>query len=108
MAFKYDLTEFCTSVKPGCMQYLFKQGYENVIYMDPDIFVFAPLDEIFVKLQDYDVVLTPQIAGIHEDYTGELPEWAMNVNGVFNLGFCAMRQSNISNNILRWWHKRLL
>ncbi len=107
MTFKYNLTEFCTAIKPACFQYVFKKGYNKAIYFDPDIYIFSSLDHIFSVLQDYDVALTPQIAGIHIDYQGEHPEWAMNVNGIFNLGFCAMRNSTTTTQVLAWWRKRL-
>jgi hypothetical protein len=107
MAFKYDLTEFCTAIKPACFQYLFSTGYEQAIYFDPDIFIFSSIEKIYIQLETYDVVLTPQIAGIHIDYSGEHPEWAMNVNGIFNLGFCGMRRTSLTKNILAWWRKRL-
>lgn len=108
MTFKYDLTEFCTSIKPACFQYLFSKNYNNVIYFDPDIFIFSSIDEINEKLDDFDIALTPQIAGIHVNYNGEHPEWAMNVNGIFNLGFCGMKNSEITKQILSWWRKRLI
>ena len=107
MSFKYDLTEFCTSIKPGAFKYLFAQGYDKVLYFDPDIYIFSSINTILQRLEDYDIVLTPQIAGIHIDYTGEHPEWAMNVNGIFNLGFCGMRKSLITDKIILWWQKRL-
>ncbi len=107
MSFKYDLTEFCTSIKPGVFKYLFAQGYDKVLYFDPDIYIFSSINTILQRLEDYDIVLTPQIAGIHIDYTGEHPEWAMNVNGIFNLGFCGMRKSLITDKIILWWQKRL-
>lgn len=107
MSFKYDLTEFCTSIKPGVFKYLFAQGYDKVLYFDPDIYIFSSINTILQHLEDYDMVLTPQIAGIHVDYTGEHPEWAMNVNGIFNLGFCGMRKSLITDKIILWWQKRL-
>lgn len=89
MTFKYDLTEFCTSVKPFCFQYLFKNGYDYAIYFDPDICIFSPITEILEKLNKYDIVLTPQIVGIHINYTGEHPEWAMNVMVFLILDFVA-------------------
>ena len=107
MSFKYDLTEFCTSIKPGVFKYLFAQGYDKVLYFDPDIYIFSSINTILQRLEDYDMVLTPQIVGIHIDYTGEHPEWAMNVNGIFNLGFCGMRKSLITDKIILWWQKRL-
>lgn len=107
MSFKYDLTEFCTSIKPGVFKYLFAQGYDKVLYFDPDIYIFSSINTILQRLEVYDMVLTPQIVGIHIDYTGEHPEWAMNVNGIFNLGFCGMRKSLITDKIILWWQKRL-
>lgn len=107
MSFKYDLTEFCTSIKPGVFKYLFAQRYDKVLYFDPDIYIFSSINTILQRLEDYDMVLTPQIVGIHIDYTGEHPEWAMNVNGIFNLGFCGMRKSLITDKIILWWQKRL-
>lgn len=109
MSFKYDLTEFCTSIKPACFQYLFNtKEYQKCIYFDPDIFIFSSVDIILKMLEKYDVVLTPQVSGIHINYQGEHPEWAMNVNGIFNLGFCGMRCSNTSNQVLAWWRTRLI
>lgn len=108
MSFKYDLTEFCTSIKPGCFQHLFEKGYDAVVYLDPDIYVFSPLTSVFDKLKNYDITLTPQIAGIHINYIGEHPEWAMNVNGIFNLGFCGMKSTKLTDKILSWWRVRLM
>lgn len=108
MAFKYDLTEFCTAIKPACFQYLFARQYHQTVYLDPDIYMFSPMTAVWDKLEDFDVVLTPQIAGIHIDYQGEHPEWAMNVNGIFNLGFCGMRNTETAHTVLDWWRQRLL
>lgn len=108
MAFKYDLTEFCTAIKPACFQYMMAQGYDQVIYFDPDIFIFSSLNEIYQVLEQAIVALTPQVAGIHVCYEGEHPEWAMNVNGIFNLGFCGMRNCDVTHKILQWWRIRLM
>lgn len=108
MSFKYDLTEFCTAIKPACFQYLFSSGYDKVVYFDPDIYVFSSVKIIYETLNNYAVTLTPQIAGIHVNYNGEHPEWAMNVNGIFNLGFCGMKKCIVTEHILSWWRKRLM
>ncbi|MBP3726650.1 MAG: hypothetical protein J6I60_05475 [Bacteroidaceae bacterium] len=107
MAFKYDLTEFCTAVKPACFQHVFQAHYDSAIYFDPDIYVFSPLTPILEALEQHSIVLTPQIANVHVDYQGEHPEWAMNVNGIFNLGFCAMRRTTTSQLVSQWWRERL-
>jgi len=106
MAYKYNLTEFCTAIKPAAFQYLIQQGYDEVIYFDPDIYVFSPLTKIWEELQSHDMVLTPHVAGIHPHYQGE-DEWAICVTGIFNLGFCAVHNSPNTQSALTWWKKRL-
>lgn len=107
MTFQYDLTQFCTSIKPGCILYFMNLGYEKVLYFDPDIFFFSPITEIIDKLDNAKIVLTPQIARVHINYKGEHPEWAMNCNGIYNLGFGGFKNSPTVISILNWWDKRL-
>ena len=107
MAFKYDLTEFCTALKPFCFDHLLAEGYEKAYYFDPDIFIFASIKDITESLNTHSMTLTPQIAGIHVNYTGEHPEWAMNVNGIFNLGFCGIRNDQWGHKVIQWWKERL-
>jgi hypothetical protein len=62
MAFKYNLTEYCTAIKPFCFQHLFDTtDCREAIYLDPDVFVFGPMTPIFEKLANADIVLTPHI-----------------------------------------------
>lgn len=107
MSFKYDLTEFCTAIKPFCFEHVFTDGYDKAYYFDPDIYIFSSIESISNALDTHSVTLTPQIAGIHPHYTGEHPEWAMNVNGIFNLGFCGIRNNEWGNRIIQWWKERL-
>lgn len=107
MAFKYDLTEFCTAIKPFCFEYIFSLGYEKSFYFDPDIYIFSSIEAISNALDEHTMTLTPQIAGIHPDYRGEHPEWAMNVNGIFNLGFCGIRNDDLGKRVVKWWKARL-
>lgn len=107
MSFKYDLTEFCTAIKPFSFSYFFRKGYDKVIYFDPDIYVFSQLNPIISLLDDHSAVLTPQINGIHVKYNGELPEYAMNLNGIFNMGFCALKNTTKIVHFVKWWEERL-
>lgn len=107
MAFKYDLTEFCTAIKPFCFGHAFAEGYEKAFYFDPDIYVFSSIQPLLDALDTHSMTLTPQIAGIHPHYTGEHPEWAMNVNGIFNLGFCGIRADVWGRRMVAWWQERL-
>ena len=107
MAFKYDLTEFCTAIKPFCFEYIFSLGYEKSFYFDPDIYIFSSIKVISEALDEHTMTLTPQIAGIHPDYQGEHPEWAMNVNGIFNLGCCGISNNYLGKRVVKWWEERL-
>lgn len=107
MSFKYSLTEFCTAIKPAAFQHFIKSGYEKIIYFDPDIYVFSPLTKIFKVLEDHDMALTPHVAGVHPCYQGE-DEWAICVTGIYNLGFCAIRNTPKVSLIMEWWRERLM
>jgi len=106
MSFKYDLTEFCTSIKPFCFEYLMNK-YDKCIYFDPDILVFNNLDYILEKLNDHSILLTPHITEMETYYTGSLSEQSLLYSGVFNLGFIAIKNDNIGKNLISWWGNRL-
>lgn len=108
MSFKYDLTEFCTAIKPFCFKHVLGLGYDKAYYFDPDIYVFSDIKPISEALDRHTMALTPQVLGIHPHYTGEHPEWAMNVNGIFNLGFCGISNNDEAQRLLSWWGERLI
>lgn len=106
---KYDLTEFCTSIKPKCFKYFLNElGFSKVLYFDPDILFFNDIDYLLSLLDSYEMVLTPHISFPQKEYTGDLKENQFLGSGVFNLGFCALRISNNINLILDWWDNRLM
>ncbi|WP_316849731.1 glycosyltransferase [Pedobacter agri] len=108
MSFKYDLTEFCTSIKPACFKFLINSYRpENCIYFDPDILVFDKLDSIFNSLNKYSIIVTPHITTIQEEYTGSLQENGLLFTGMFNLGFLACKCNEVTNRMLNWWDERL-
>lgn len=109
MSFKYDLTEFCTAIKPSCYKYLLENTeYEKIIFLDPDIYIFSSFDPIFDMLETHSIVLTPHLSIIRNTYKGEISESGLMGTGVFNLGFCGIRRSLASLKMLDWWHGKLL
>jgi hypothetical protein len=108
MSFKYDITEFCTSIKPSCFKYIFKQfSPEACVYFDPDILVFNTLDSIFSQLTTHSILVTPHITTIETTYTGQLNERNLLYSGMFNLGFLALKNDLIALKMLDWWEVRL-
>src|SRR5450759_3539742 len=49
-AFQYDIMELNTAVKPFVFLKLFRDGFDQIIYFDPDIEIFRPLESVFAAL----------------------------------------------------------
>lgn len=106
MAFKYNVIEFATSIKPFCISYLFK-NYDYVMYLDPDIYVTNSLDKIFNYLKSKDMIITPHYNHIQQQFSGAVPEEELLFVGIYNLGFCAIKNSETGMSIVNWWKNRL-
>ena len=104
MAFKYNIIEFNTSLKPFFIQYLFDNGYEKIIYLDPDMMVFNSIEFIYDLLTDYSIVLTPHLTKPISTNERIYPlENMFLFVGTFNLGFIGISDRPDSRSILKWW-----
>lgn len=101
----YNVTELCTSIKADAFRHLFAAGFDEVLYFDPDVKLFAPPEEIDATWRDgADIALTP-----HVIVPGEHPDWVMRAvarSGQFNLGFLGLRRSARAQRALSWWHRQ--
>ena len=106
LAFKYDIIEFSTSLKPFLTMHLLK-SHEKVIFFDPDTFLFDNIDSIINLLDTEEIVVTPHYITPQQRGT-ELSQsdTAMMRFGSFNLGFFAIRKSEESLRFLKWWDER--
>ncbi|MCA6069130.1 glycosyltransferase [Chryseobacterium sp. RG1] len=107
MAFKYNVIEFATSIKPFCFNKLFQEGYDKVLYLDPDIFVTDSLESIYNDLDSFSMVITPHYNHIETEYTGSVTEEELLFVGIYNLGFGAIKNNLIGKQIIEWWKNRL-
>ena len=103
----YGIAELCTVIKPKMYEYFYNQGFETVLYIDPDIQVFSEFQEVFKALKMYDVVLTPHICSPTGDIGHPLDKDLMRT-GIYNLGFLAMNQTPETLAFIAWWHKRVV
>jgi hypothetical protein len=106
LAFKYDIIEFSTSLKPFLTLRLLEE-YDKVIFLDPDTCLFNTVAPILEDLEKHSIVLTPhyttpQSNDLSESDTGMLRF------GSFNLGFYAVRRSGESLYFLNWWSQRCM
>jgi len=102
-AFKYSVVEFNTAIKPFAFGYLFNKEYPNVMFLDPDIFVFNRLDFILDLFNQYSVLLTPHIANADfASHTFVNHEFSFLRFGIFNLGFLAIRADENGLKLINW------
>lgn len=74
MAFKYNLVEFCTAIKPYCFDFFFKQkDAGKTIYLDPDILAYSSLNPIFDELGRQSILITPHILNMHSPLKAIIP-----------------------------------
>jgi len=106
VAFKYDVLELNTNVKPTFLKSLIARGFDQLVYLDPDIYVYHPLESVFSALVDSSIVITPHsLSPIPDDIQSEV---ILLLGGVFNLGFIAIRQCEEAVSFLSWWEERCL
>jgi hypothetical protein len=105
----YDILELNTNVKPTFMKHLLEaHALDSLTYLDPDIFVYAPLEPIHAALDaGAAAVLTPHMTT--PVFDGRSPsEQDILYNGTYNLGFISVDHSLTSTAILDWWERRCL
>jgi hypothetical protein len=105
--FKYTVLELNTAVKPWAMETLLKRGYDAVVYIDPDISLYRPMQEVMSALSDAaDIVVTPHLLSpVRDDKKpGELD---IRRAGTYNFGFCAVRNTANTIDFLHWWQGKL-
>jgi len=106
--FKHDVIEACTAVKAAAMLRLLDRGYDAVVYLDPDIAVFHPLDVVEAALGDAAIVLTPHQASPNRNYQVMRDNEITSMRfGVFNLGFIAVRNDGTGRSFAEWWAEQL-
>lgn len=107
MAFRYEITEYCTAIKPFIISQIFDQGYDTATYIDPDIYVYQSLaGAVFHELANgASIVLTPHICSPITDAL--LPgEQEHLKTGTYNLGFTSVKNDETGRMIADWWAEK--
>lgn len=108
LAFKYNITEYCTSIKPILFKTLFSDLSVNLVYyMDPDTYLYQRLDAITADSPDKTLYLAPHLINCRLADDHPYPEYHHLWEGIFNLGFCAIRRTDSTARLLDWWDARL-
>ena len=106
--FKYDVIEFATAIKPYALEFILKNyDVTQLIYLDPDIYVFQKLNYIFSLLNIYSIILIPHITeSFPEDGKGMVDQDIL-LAGIYNLGFIGVKKTNETEFFLKWWQHKL-
>ena len=106
-AFRYDVMELNTAVKPFFFLHLVQLGYERVVYLDPDIALLSPIKSVTHALDaGADLVLTPHILKPSEG-EAQPNDFTFMRAGIYNLGFLAVSACNDVIELIKWWCRRL-
>jgi len=107
-SFRYDVMEFNTALKPFMFQHLLERlSYDIVLYFDPDIEVFQPLNAIVLKLSEgASFFLTPHLCSPREN-EGDPNDITIMKAGIYNLGFLGIARGEEASRVIAWWARRL-
>ncbi len=107
LAFKYDIVELNTAVKPHFFLHFIKHfKAEQVFYLDPDICVYQSFGELSEMLYESDILLTPHILKpIKYDQKKPFENDFLNY-GIYNLGFLGIKRTMNTLHMLHWWKER--
>lgn len=107
MAGIYAVLELATAIKAAFLRSLFAAHahLDAVVFLDPDIEVFAPFPEVFETAARDGIALTPHVLQPLPRDGMEPDERMLRHAGLFNLGFIAVGRR--AGAFLDWWHERL-
>jgi len=105
--FRYTLLELNTAVKPWMFEHLFALGYDRVVYLDPDIVLYAPLAELDALTAETFLTLTPHLTGSIGTTEDHPSERTIMQAGAYNLGFLSVTRQPSLERFLAWWQEKL-
>jgi hypothetical protein len=92
LTFKYDITEFCTCIKPFVFKYFFEsKKYNKVCYLDPDILFSDSIKVIYDELEHCEILLTLHNLFFEIDENKHILEDELRSTGLFNFRFLGLR-----------------
>jgi len=106
--FRYNVIELATACKPFLLDFLLAHGLVGkLLYMDPDILITNPLDNLYDMLDGSDIIVTPHLDQDYPD-DGLMPDDSIVMtHGIFNLGFIGIKKCENSLRFLEWWQEKL-
>lgn len=109
VAFRFDIVELNTNVKPTLLKHVLGRGYPIVYYFDPDIYCYRSLETLDEALTAGEILLTPHALSPFPEPDGLRPlDRDLLRCGVYNLGFIGVKNTPGTLRFLSWWESRCL
>lgn len=107
-SFWHSIVELSTAIKPFMLRKLLaRPGCRKVLYFDPDMALFSPVDDILERLDASDIVLTPHQTVPETTFDNVIDNEVTSLRmGVFNLGFIGVRAGAEGERFAQWWSDR--
>lgn len=107
--FQHNLMELCTAVKGRALVRLIEEDDADlVLYLDPDVYLFHPLEPIKTYMDGTSIGLIPHILRAEESDIGvRLTEMSVTEHGIYNLGHLIVRPDKNGRAFASWWADRL-
>lgn len=105
MALKYTASEMCCALKPYAINHVVaRTRFERILYLDSDIYVFAPFERLLEELDRGEFVVTPHTFAPLSEAPWERPSLGDLAHaGVFNAGLFGVRVTAGSKRFLDTW-----
>ncbi|MBM2816013.1 MAG: hypothetical protein HW421_2775 [Ignavibacteria bacterium] len=114
--FKYHIVEGSCAIKGQFFRFIMDTfpEEEKIVFIDPDIMIISPMEELDRALNHYDIVLSPHLTIPEKKETKRITMDAIRDNelsaskyGAYNLGFLGLRNSYEGRKLADWWACRL-
>jgi glycosyltransferase involved in cell wall biosynthesis len=106
MPMLYDVTELATALKPWFFRHLLAREQTELLYFDPDIEIFSPVDRLAQLAGEHCLVMTPHTTRPMSRHDVRPSETDILSAGAYNLGFLGLNSDCAP--FLAWWSQRLL
>lgn len=106
-ALKFNASELCCVAKPHALEYVLRNAPSTrLVYLDSDIYLFAPLEAMLTRLDRADFVITPHMFTPMPwpERFWERPSLGdVAHEGVFNAGMFALRRGEAAEQFVATW-----
>lgn len=108
-AFCHTIVEFSTAIKPYLLKKLLaRDDCAGVVYLDPDTVVFSRLDDMLAGLESSNIALTPHQTIPETGLSAVIDNEICSLkHGIYNLGFIAVRPTDVGKEFANWWAERV-